>query len=209
VADFQKALDVVASIEVRAPDLPANCGTCIMQSLAVRDYLLRLGFAAKVKTVMLLARSLEHGKEIYSLGMGIKNHRVADAWNGHLVTVCNNLLIDPTFPVRPAWSWMATCPAVPMIPRDRRPFFTLSRPGENPITRPVIAQINKTEGNYEFAAFWIADKNHGWQKGPASTIAHRQGLVDFMLEEFRKRHTQAPAPDPETSGSGTGPKPER
>jgi hypothetical protein len=113
-----KALAVVASELHSAYDAFHDCPkpggskeACLFSSLAVRDFLVEIGFKdATVRSVACVVRATRHeGEEIHSVGVGVPFQTQRDEkFNGHAVVTVPSLylMIDTTlYPWdRPAWN---------------------------------------------------------------------------------------------------------
>jgi hypothetical protein len=96
--------------------------SCVLSSLAVRDFLLSLGFIdAQVRPVVTILLATRGKETVHSLGIGVPGHvvRVPDTkrdWNGHLVAMAAGFIIDTTlYPVRrPQWPDLAGMLAMPL-----------------------------------------------------------------------------------------------
>jgi hypothetical protein len=90
-------------------DRKATAGSCVLAALAVREFLICVGFRAEVRAVAVVMSAALNGEPIHSLGIGHPQDADSDAnrWAGHLVCVvpAERALIDPTLMQarRPAW----------------------------------------------------------------------------------------------------------
>ena len=104
-AKLLKALAVIAKemhpafARVRTFKPEISFESCVLCSLAVRDFLNAIDIATMVRPVSILIRACENGKELHSLGIGKPfddrpsgNGRYA----GHLAAVAGNWLVDTT-----------------------------------------------------------------------------------------------------------------
>jgi hypothetical protein len=168
--------------------------SCVLASLAVRDFLRGIGFDAEVRSVCAIMKAVDAcGRELHSAGVGASNKaygrkypdREPDGrWNGHLVVVLprEKVLIDTTlFPLvdRPAWSDLMTgmiaLPTQP--PSDERLYGLRLITGLN--------MINEDDGR-EFSIAWLdRPANVSWRrKGHDADRWRRRAVVDTLIAAF-------------------------
>jgi hypothetical protein len=178
VSDLQEVLDFLPAVK-----FAGNC--CILASLAIRDVLRRLGHPAEVRSVALNIKAHLDGLPLHEVGVGMNalwgTPYEGKNWDGHLVTVVGDTLIDPTFyeARRESWSWV---PDVAVVPKARR---------KPPLVNhglPVLARLETAERGYEFRADWLAySRNRGWEKSPDHLRPERRRIiVEQVLDEYRK-----------------------
>lgn len=129
--------------------------SCVHSSLAVRDYLRALGFAAEAVPVALVIRAVKAGKQSYLHSIGSEHHeRPAPKWNGHMVVVCDGWLIDPTFSQFKA-------DAVPNMPD----MIAAPLGSGEALGLKVLASARRNIGpNHDAAFMWLhTPKNEGWR----------------------------------------------
>src|SRR5262245_682208 len=176
---FAKALRILSETHFRDPD---GTGACIPSSLAVRDFLRELGFAAEVRSVALNMILIKPGTLPRQIMIGSREIVGASAgrgWNGHLVVTSNGLLIDPTFIRlrRPWWPWL---PAVAIVPvTDRKFRERVAVEGGKSI--PVIACLRDNRDG-EFLTMWAETRrNDEWKSAPAARPDRREGTVSWLI----------------------------
>jgi hypothetical protein len=73
--------------------------SCILVSLAIREFLEAIGIAAEVRPVATLIRAYEGERQLHSLGIGQPldpSPAPPKKWTGHMVTIAEGWLIDAT-----------------------------------------------------------------------------------------------------------------
>lgn len=160
--------------------------SCILSSLAVRDFLFKVGFVdAEVVSVITAIRAIKDGKEIHSLGIGLPMRDIPKTtktnWNGHMVVKLPKLgyMIDTTLyqAMRPHW------PSLPGM---------LAFPGSEPTEdllygHPIITGFHSTsDDGVRMDMFWLEhpDKKT-WKKGGDTIKWRREEAVAKMLERYR------------------------
>jgi hypothetical protein len=148
--------------------------SCVMCSLAVRDFLLAIGFDdAEVRSVTCFMRAEQAGRELHSLGIGAPDRAYGsrevppdqpDRWSGHLVCTVpsERALIDTTlYPSkRPAWA--DALPGMLVVtydkPRGRKLY------GHRPIAGAEVRDSDRPD--YRFEIVWLDRRdNNGWKAG--------------------------------------------
>lgn len=155
--------------------------SCILASLAVRDFLIRVGFPdAEARPVLLVMAASQDGKQLHSLGMGHPDAR-GDGWNGHLVVTSASAraLIDTTLYDcrRPAWPHLAPMIATRLGRRITYQFDGL----------PAIAGLERNEPDrgYDFHIAWMDNPaNVGWRYAPDCKLSRRSKVVETMVQRF-------------------------
>lgn len=158
--------------------------SCVHASLAVRDYLRSLGFAAEALPVALVIRAVKAGKQSYLHSIGSERlERPTAKWNGHMVTVCNGVLIDTTF------SQFRT-DAIPDMPdMIAAPTTTGTALGLN-----VLASVQgKIAADHAYAFMWLhTPKNEGWRVWDTKPKRElRQAVVRTLLGVSPERSRSA------------------
>lgn len=160
-------------------------GSCILSSLAVRDFLFKIGFTdAEVACVIVAIRAFRDGEEIHSLGVGLPLEGIpkttATNWNGHMVVKLPSLgyLIDTTLFQAKREQWKAL-PGSMVVPYDE---------GRDDMIfghRALSGFHNTTDGT-RMDIFWLdhPDKK-SWKKGGDAIKWRREAAVEKMLERFR------------------------
>ena len=154
---------------------------CILVSHAARDFLCKLGFDARVRSVSCIMRSFSGDTELHSLAIGAPAAAYeaqpaveSGRWDGHLVVTCQaeRLLLDCTLSpsIRPQWNdALAPMMAVPLEkPLRQRPVFGLSR----------IAGAEFTDDpDFTFWIMWLdRPDNKGWRES-GDTEPWRRDMV--------------------------------
>lgn len=191
---MMKALAVIADRLHPAYDLVPGAmrggskATCLFSSLAVRDFLVAIGFEdATVRGCAVLLRAIDRvGKEIWSVGLGIPGLEDVDGkFNGHAVCTVPSLslMIDTTLyqSIRPAWAGAVTgmlaCAYTPPAPRkvyDRHQFATAVR--ELPDREVWVTWLDRPELK------WKRDIDFA-VKSP-----RRRAVTQAMIDRFGEWH---------------------
>jgi hypothetical protein len=195
------AAELAASLEIVSEQLhPTFDGlgveqsrtSCVHASLAVRDYLRELGLAAEALPVALVIRAIKAGEQSYLHSIGSEHHeRPAPKWKGHMITVCNGVLIDATF-------CQFRTDAIPNMPdMIAAPTTTGTALGLN-----VLASVQgKIAPDHAFAFMWLhTPKNQGWRAWdtkPKREVRH--AVVRELLRQHAKRHGHDATARPQTS----------
>jgi hypothetical protein len=168
--------------------------SCVLASLAVRDFLRGIGFDAEVRSVCAIMKAVDAcGRELHSAGVGASNkvyaRRYPDReldghWNGHLVAVLPHakVLIDTTlYPIvdRPAWSDLVTgMMALPVhVPQSDERLFGM---------RVITGSSNTADDGREFSIAWLdRPENVSWRrKGHDADRWRRKAVVDTLIAAF-------------------------
>lgn len=158
------------------PDATPNQSkfTCLFSSLAVRDFLVAIGFSdATVRTCGLFVRAAtKDGEEIHSLGLGLPTPQDVEGrlnWHAVCTVPSLNLLIDPTMhqAIRPAWASVlhGMC-AVPILPQ----------PGILVYERHPLANCEVYLPDRDISILWIDRPEVPWRRE-----------VDFRTKSPRRR----------------------
>lgn len=156
--------------------------SCVLCSLAVRDFLLHVGFPdARVRPVAVVMAAYEGMTQLHSLGIGMPGTAPsgADRWAGHMVVEVAGWLIDLTlYPaVRPQWrnsiSGMLALP--------------FGREGRV-LGLDVLAIVATVDGDYRFEIAYLDNPgNMRWRVGPdAVDVLRRKRAVRAMRAKFGK-----------------------
>lgn len=196
-AKLLKALAVIAdSLHPLFDMVPAletgkSKRSCVLVSLAIRDFLFRVGFrdAEVVPVLMYLHARREDGEVLHTLGIGDPDHNVARAqsvdgkrkhWAGHMVVRLPKIgwLIDGTLyqAHRPQyWSDLPGMMAVQMQTDHGTEFFGLY---------PIAALIEKDDDKIVTALWLDQPRNKFWRDGGDSIRRRREAVVDALVEQF-------------------------
>lgn len=178
-AELADALFTVAHIHYEFDKIATLRGIsrthCIQCSLAVRDFLIRRGFEASVRSVANIAVT-PTGKDT----MGLPNERTNE-WSGHLVTVTSDYLIDTTlYHLRPTWRGPRGMICVPLLDTVQQHINGM----------PVIATINGSG----FQMAWLdRPENTSWtETKSAKDGAVIEKIVTALLAV--RRNEEKPQP---------------
>jgi hypothetical protein len=152
--------------------------SCVLCSLAVRDFLVRIGFNARVRPVCAVLWAEKNGAPVHSAGIGVPNCKSkGDGWNGHMIATVDDWLIDPTLYQikRPAWPDLAGMMALPLH----------SRPWQRGWSQLKV-MASAGAGEDEFSIGWLDNpKNKTWQLGgDAQDATRRAPVIAAMVERF-------------------------
>jgi hypothetical protein len=165
----------------RQPNLKpfVSRGSCVLCALTVRDFLVRVGFHARVRSVCTVLWAHKDGKLLHSAAIGAPHdkRKMINRWTGHMVTTVDDWLIDPTlYQVRrSAWPDLAGMMALPLHPRPwQRSYWGLDL-----IASAAVA-------DEEFMIGWFDNpKNTAWKFGPDARDPMRRAPVTVaMIERF-------------------------
>jgi hypothetical protein len=177
----------------RVPRIPKDKSkeSCVLCSLAVRDFLWKVGLKdAKVAPVYAIVRALaEDGSEIHSVGAGdhaaipvqaARHGHVTDTstrWSGHLVVLVDGWLVDTTLYQASHEQWRETLPgmiAAPLL-MDERDGTTLV----------AGAAAKQDDGSDLFVAWWDQPHNTRWRDAPDATDRSlRAPVVKSLVQRF-------------------------
>jgi hypothetical protein len=162
---------------------------CIFTSLAVRDFLRRIGIKADVKSVALIINASQEGLPLHTVGIGMNKlwnePYEGDKWDGHLIVTVPGFIIDPTFHAvrRSAWGWT---PNIMVAKRGSTPRFNSDIHPD----LPVIAAVNEEspEHSYRFQAVWFSySRNSGWRNTPdGRDPIRRQDIINEMMNAWKE-----------------------
>lgn len=196
-AKLIKALAVIADMLHPAFDMRPDIKPfysrhgCVLSSLTVRDFLVRIGFNAIVRPVATVIWAERDGKQLHSLAIGAPHDKrdIKDSWKGHMVvtvgTPAGEFLIDTTlYPVRrPQWRDLPGMMALPLSAERRR----------SPIwwRLEVIASANY--GDDVLIGWFDNPRNRSWQYGGDGRDPFRRAPVVAALVERFGAWNDAPA----------------
>jgi len=184
-AKLIKAAAVIADTmhpEFERYDLNSK-GACVLSSLAVRDFLFKIGFrSAEVVPVVFVIRAFKDGDLLHSLGIGDPSGKDKDLpgrWSGHMITRLphEGFLLDTTLyqAARPQWPELPGMVLAPLA-YVVEPVFGLD----------VIAGFHKkTDDARHLDGLWLEQpKNKGW-RGAKDTLRRRRApIVEAMIKRF-------------------------
>jgi hypothetical protein len=167
-------------------------GSCIVGSLAVRDFLRSLSFEAEAKPVVFSQTMIEASGQVSEVHCGgralvgpeiVKPTNGPVGWDGHLIVTLpkEGLLIDPTFYQfrRPWCEWIPNIAIVRMINNPSR------HQG-----MPILAGYKNDAKNYH--AIWALNQaNRKWCDAPAARESFRAPILKSLKREFKKEFAQA------------------
>lgn len=149
---------------------------CLFMSLAVRDFLVQIGFKdATVRGCALYIRADDHGgKELWSLGLGVPGLPDRDdKFNGHAVVTVPSLklLIDTTMyqALRPHWLDSITGMAA----------LRYHEPWHNQMIqqRPTIAAFEVAHPDRTVMVAWLDRPELPWRKAEDYRIRHARRIA--------------------------------
>jgi hypothetical protein len=158
--------------------------SCVLSSLAVRDFLVGIGFiAAQVRPVATVMRAMRGDEQLHSLGVGIPGalDHTPRHWNGHMVVQVEGYLIDSTLyrMARPQWPGLAGMMTLPLeAPSD--PSYRAYG------LRPISGLGLVYEPDTFFELMYLDNgANTSWQRGgDACERWRREAAVAAMVERF-------------------------
>jgi hypothetical protein len=187
MTEFEKALALINGTKL--PALKADqAGNCIQHALVARDFLRAVGFRAEVKSVAVYVEAYQGDDMLHSVGCGARHLIGHDpnpermGWDGHLVTVSEGHLIDPTFYQfrRKAWDWI---PDVALLKLKARPRETFKFYGASKGCSILAGFVRAAADGYRFRALWMSTpSNTQWSKLPAARLDRRDHIVKEMIE---------------------------
>src|SRR4030095_3900011 len=202
-----KALAVVAlylhqaveRLGLYKPDISQQ--SCVLCSLAVRDFLHRVGFPqARVAPVVAVMRASGDGKELHSCGIGVPNayQHTRTRWNGHMCVLVDNVLVDTTLyqAKRPQWPGLPGMMAVPLGVEDgsAKIDITDARPGVPggrvyglDLLAAAITDGDESDAGYKFTIMWLDNPtNRWWRNGPDGRRDVRRPIVAALTAIHNK-----------------------
>ncbi|RWN98184.1 hypothetical protein [Mesorhizobium sp.] len=162
--------------------------SCVLASLAVRDFLWRIGFKdARLQTVYTIVRGLDaEGNQTHSVGVGDhKGMRTLDkrdtrdtpvAWSGHMVVLVDSFLIDPTVYQmrRPAWEGL---PGMMVLPLDLVG-------AERQLGLDPLAGTEALWDDKRVVMIWLAQENERWRSVHDTRRDRRASVVKALVQAF-------------------------
>jgi hypothetical protein len=154
---------------------------CVLSSLTVRDFLVRVGFNAVVRPCATVIWAERDGKLMHSLAIGAPHDKrvLKDNWKGHMVVTVKTrgreFLIDTTlYPVRrPQWRDLPGMLALPLSDERMRAWWNLD----------VIAST--AYGDDVMLGWFDNPRNKSWQYGPdGNDQFRRMPVVAALVERF-------------------------
>lgn len=193
-AKLLKALAVIASelhpafnrVPRIIPDISRR--SCVLSSLAVRDFLRKIGFkGVAVAPVFLVIRAFDGDREIHSLGCGdfaavpsqAVHHHVVDTtkdWSGHMVVLVDGWVVDTTLyqASREQWPELPGMLAAPLVMDERGDMVLVSG-----------TSTKRDDGSEVFVSWWHQPHNRRWKDGDDAKAKERRApVVRAMLAKF-------------------------
>lgn len=159
--------------------------SCILSSLAVRDFLFKIGFTdAEVAPCVVFVRRDKGDEVVHTLGIGHPEDRTDDPgrWRGHMVVKVpsQDILIDTTLyqAKRPQhWPDFPGMIASELVHSEGQMF------GLDVMSYHVIG--NDALGDDMTAIIWLDDpKNKRWKAGPDAIKHRRDDVVALLVKRF-------------------------
>lgn len=146
----------------------ASRRSCIQSALVVRDFLQSLGIEARVAPVAAVTLAIRDGKPrvVGHVGSEDGKPRNPTRWNGHIVTIADGYLIDPT--LKQVSSVLPEMAAVPLVE------------GKTSMGLPVLSQFAFNAAGDAVVMQWLdTPRNTYWTKGlePAANRARREVMA--------------------------------
>lgn len=159
--------------------------SCVLSSLAVRDFLWALSFLnAHVRPVATAMRAMRKGEVLHSLGVGMPDGEMYARtprrfWNGHLVVVVDGFVIDTTLHRmrRPQWPKLAGMLALPLKPPTDELVYGL---------KPIAGGGVWLNPSTSFEIIYLDNPgNSRWTEGgDAREFWRREAALVAMLKRF-------------------------
>lgn len=167
--------------------------SCVLASLAVRDFLRAIGFAADVRPVMLIIRAFEGDRELHSAGIGVPDRIFAERypdlhlegrWNGHLVAMLPRarIVIDTTlYEIATRKAWADIMP--PMLAVQHEKIDKRDQIGRFIVIAGTVARA--CDGRKLVLTWLDRPDNTSWQrKGHDADRWRRKAVVAALVERF-------------------------
>lgn len=181
--------------------------SCILSSLATRDFLFRVGFPDVTvrPAVAIMQRDKPDGGIIHALEIGSPTMRFGrdsidpgPGWTGHMIVALasENYLIDTTLyqARRDAWPELPGMIAIPTL--DRQIF------GEGGLD-VLSATAARTEDGGEFRICWLDQpRNRLWRQARDAIRRQRETAVTLMVNRFGDFHDEEPQRQPPEDAGG-------
>lgn len=175
-------------------------GSCILSSLAARDFLFRVGFKDVTirPAVAILQRETPDGNIVHALEIGSPSMRfgreardLGPGWTGHMVVTLpsERFLVDTTLyqAKRDAWRELPGMMAIPIIQQE-----IVGEGGLNMIS----ATTAETEDGGEFRICWLDQpRNRLWRDAKDAIRRRRENAVEIMVDRFGVFEEHVPADD--------------
>lgn len=157
--------------------------SCILSSLAVRDFLWKIGFKdAQVRPVLFVIRAYRDNKEVHSLGIGEDyskgvHYRASNKWTGHMIVYVpsEKFIIDTTLYQAQRDAWEMLPPMFASSENRKHKAFGLSS----------ISALLHSNDNYELFLYWFDQPdNRQWRSAPDTAKDRRAGVVKGLVNHF-------------------------
>ncbi len=181
------------------PDKDKSKEACVLCSLTVREFLVRIGFKdAQVVPVCLFLSARKDGRLIKILKVGDPDDKRYNpaTWSGHMVVVIPSaaFMIDTTLyqANRPEWKSLPGMAAMPLNATNGSPFSVKAIPGVSwtedgaLFSLKVISSVSWAEDDsYEVTALWLDNPtNKSWRGGRDAQMRNwRISVVNKMISE--------------------------
>lgn len=184
---LRDALAVAAQIHSvfdRHADKGTSATSCVHASLALADFLSRLGIEAEALPVAVVIRAMQDGKQTHLHRVGSAAYeRPRGKWNGHMIVVADRFLIDPTFRQFNA-AGLNGLPDMLALPSSEGQLLGLRLLGR-------FGASLKPGHVYNVA--WIhTPENTGWQ---AWDDRQKQGIRKAVVTGLLRQHAKLPGHD--------------
>jgi hypothetical protein len=196
---MMKALAVIAAKLHPAYDAldnikkwPATRGnskeSCLFSSLAVREFLVGIGFAdATVQPCTLFMRSERDGVELHSLGIGVPGDPdQPDKFNGHVAVIVpsENILIDTTLYQAIREQWQGAVSGMMAVRLDLNSHYRLHE------LKQIAGMVFKAVGEpVSFEIAWGDRPDINWRREPDATdpqsLQRRRRVAKALREGWR------------------------
>ena len=184
---LRDALAVAAQIHSvfdRHADKGTSATSCVHASLALADFLNQAGIAAEALPVAVVIRAMQDGRQTHLHRVGSANYeRPKGIWNGHMVVVADQFLIDPTFRQfnSPSLSGLPDMLALPSSEGQLLGLRLLARFG-----------ASQKPGQVYNVAWLHTPANTGWQ---AWDDKQKQGIRKAVVTALLRQHAKLPGHD--------------
>lgn len=132
----------------------ASRRSCVQCALVVRDFMQSLGIEARVAPVAAVTMAIRDGKPrvLGHVGSEDGKPRNPTRWNGHIVTIADGYLIDPT--LKQVSAVLPEMAAVPLVT------------GKTSMNLPVLSQLAfNTDGEAVVMQWLDTPRNTYWTRG--------------------------------------------
>lgn len=162
--------------------------SCVLSSLATRDFLFKIGFrdAELTPVFLLIGAKDKDGNDIHSLGIGRvdmkevrQNSNAGTGWSGHMVVSIpsEGFIVDTTLfqAQRDAWPDLPGMMAVPLM-RDEEPFWGLY---------PIAGLGAEGDDGRNVSMIWLDQpENNLWKRAPDNSKRRRENVVAKLVKDF-------------------------